>query len=116
MELGFQGKTWLSDIDAILHPSEDFRHPLKVVRADLTVAEKRWVLIPPASRTALTSATSRPRPGHISIAPNDTHRSRRTQSRFRALQVGNQADRRVSSGPRSDCEIRVLSTTSRSTD
>ena len=33
------------DIDALLHPSRAFRHPLDVVRdTDMTVAEKRSVL------------------------------------------------------------------------
>ena len=45
MEQSFQARKTPFDIDALLHPSRAFRHPLDVVRdADLTVAEKRSVL------------------------------------------------------------------------
>jgi hypothetical protein len=45
MEQSFQGKKAPFDIDALLHPSKAFRHPLDVVRdTDMTVAEKRSVL------------------------------------------------------------------------
>lgn len=45
MEQSFQGKKAPFDIDALLHPSRAFPHPLDVVRdPDLTVAEKRSVL------------------------------------------------------------------------
>lgn len=45
MEQSFQGKKTPFDIDALLHPSRAFRHPLDVVRdPDMTVAEKRSVL------------------------------------------------------------------------
>jgi hypothetical protein len=45
MEQSFQARTAPFDIDALLHPSRAFRHPLDVVRdTDMTVAEKRSVL------------------------------------------------------------------------
>jgi hypothetical protein len=45
MEQSFQARKAPFDIDALLHPSRAFRHPLDVVRdADMTVAEKRSVL------------------------------------------------------------------------
>jgi hypothetical protein len=45
MEQSLQSKKAPFDIDALLHPSKAFRHPLDVVRdADMTVAEKRSVL------------------------------------------------------------------------
>jgi hypothetical protein len=45
MEKSFPSRKTPFDIDALLHPSRAFRHPLDVVRdADLTVAEKRSVL------------------------------------------------------------------------
>lgn len=45
MEQSFRGKKAPFDIDALLHPSRAFPHPLDVVRdPDLTVAEKRSVL------------------------------------------------------------------------
>lgn len=45
MEQSFQGKKTPFDIDALLHPSRAFRHPLDVVRdPDMTVAKKRSVL------------------------------------------------------------------------
>lgn len=45
MEQSFQGKKAPFDIDALLHPSKAFRHPLDVVRdPDMTVWEKRSLL------------------------------------------------------------------------
>src|SRR5258708_9427054 len=45
MEQSFQARKIRFDIDALLHPSRAFRHPLDVVRdTDMTVAEKRSVL------------------------------------------------------------------------
>jgi hypothetical protein len=45
MEQSFQARRVPFDIDALLHPSRAFRHPLDVVRyTDMTVAEKRSVL------------------------------------------------------------------------
>jgi hypothetical protein len=45
MEQSFQAKKAPFDIDALLRPSNAFRHPLDVVRdPDMTVAEKRSVL------------------------------------------------------------------------
>jgi hypothetical protein len=45
MEQSFQARKVPFDIDALLHPSRAFRHPLDVVRdTDMTVAEKRSVL------------------------------------------------------------------------
>jgi hypothetical protein len=45
MEQSFQGRKVPLDIDALLHPSRAFRHPLDVVRdPDMTFAEKRSVL------------------------------------------------------------------------
>jgi hypothetical protein len=45
MEQSFQGKKAPFDIDALLHPSQAFRHPLDVVRdPDMTVSEKRSIL------------------------------------------------------------------------
>jgi hypothetical protein len=45
MEQSFQGKKAPFDIDALLHPSRAFHHPLDVVSdPDMTVAEKRSVL------------------------------------------------------------------------
>ena len=45
MEQSFQARKIPFDIDALLHPSRAFRHPLDVVRdTDMTVAEKRSVL------------------------------------------------------------------------
>jgi hypothetical protein len=45
MEQSFQARKAPFDIDALLHPSRAFRHPLDVVRdTDMTVAEKRSVL------------------------------------------------------------------------
>jgi hypothetical protein len=50
MEQSFQAWTGPFDIDALLHPSRAFRHPLDVVwDTDMTVAEKRSVLAPWAS-------------------------------------------------------------------
>jgi hypothetical protein len=52
MEQSFQGKKAPFDIDALLHPSRAFSHPLDVVRdPDMTVAEKRSVLASWASDT-----------------------------------------------------------------
>jgi hypothetical protein len=45
MEQSFQARKAPFDIDALLHPSRAFRHPLDVVRdTEMTVAEKRSVL------------------------------------------------------------------------
>jgi hypothetical protein len=45
MEQSFQARKTPFDIEALLHPSRAFRHPLDVVRdTDMTVAEKRSVL------------------------------------------------------------------------
>jgi hypothetical protein len=45
MEQSFQDKKAPFDLDALLHPSKAFRHPLYVVRdPDMTVSEKRSVL------------------------------------------------------------------------
>jgi hypothetical protein len=45
MEQSFHAGKAPFDIDALLHPSRAFRHPLDVVRdTDMTVAEKRSVL------------------------------------------------------------------------
>jgi hypothetical protein len=45
MEQSFQGKKAPFDIDALLHPSRAFHHPLDVVSdPDMRVAEKRSVL------------------------------------------------------------------------
>ena len=45
MEQSFQARKAPFDIDALLHPSRAFRHPMDVVRdTDMTVAEKRSVL------------------------------------------------------------------------
>src|SRR3981189_1717335 len=45
MEQSFQARKIPFDIDALLHPSRAFRHPLDVARdTDMTVAEKRSVL------------------------------------------------------------------------
>jgi hypothetical protein len=45
MEQNVQARKTPFDIDALLHPSKAFRHPLDVVRdTDMTVAEKRSVL------------------------------------------------------------------------
>ena len=45
MEQSFQVKKASFDLDALLHPSKAFRHPLDVVRdPDMTVSEKRSVL------------------------------------------------------------------------
>ena len=45
MEQSFQDKKAPFDLDALLHPSKAFRHPLDVVRdPDMTVSEKRSVL------------------------------------------------------------------------
>jgi hypothetical protein len=45
MEQSFQGKKAPFDLDALLHPSKAFCHPLDVVRdPDMTVSEKRSVL------------------------------------------------------------------------
>ena len=45
MEQSFQARKVPFDIDALLHPSRAFRHPLDVVRdTDMTVAEKRRCL------------------------------------------------------------------------
>jgi hypothetical protein len=45
MEQSFQARRASFDIDALLHPSRAFRHPLDVVRdTDMTVAKKRSVL------------------------------------------------------------------------
>jgi hypothetical protein len=45
MEQSFQARKTPFDIDALLHPSRAFGHPLDVVRdTDMTVAEKRSVL------------------------------------------------------------------------
>jgi hypothetical protein len=66
MGQSFQDKKAPFDIDALLHPSNAFRHPLDIVRdPDMTVAEKRAVLASwasdacaiesnPALRTATT--------------------------------------------------------------
>ena len=45
MEQSLQTKKTAFNIDALLHPSRAFRHPMDVVRdIDMTVAEKRSVL------------------------------------------------------------------------
>ena len=45
MEQSFQARKIPFDIDALLHPSRAFRHPMDVVRdTDMTIAEKRSVL------------------------------------------------------------------------
>ncbi len=45
MKQNVQARKTPFDIDALLHPSKAFRHPLDVVRdTDMTVAEKRSVL------------------------------------------------------------------------
>jgi hypothetical protein len=45
MEQSFQARKIPFDIDALLHPSGAFRHPMDVVRdTDMTIAEKRSVL------------------------------------------------------------------------
>ena len=45
MEQSFRGRKVPFDIDALLHPSKAFGHPLDVVRyLDMTVAEKRSAL------------------------------------------------------------------------
>jgi hypothetical protein len=45
MEQSFQARKAPFDIDALLHPSRAFRHPLDVVRdTEMTLAEKRSVL------------------------------------------------------------------------
>jgi hypothetical protein len=56
MERRFQPKKTPFEIDALLHPSKAFRHPLDVVRdEDMTVAEKRSVLASWASDACATA-------------------------------------------------------------
>jgi hypothetical protein len=82
MEQSFQARTAPFDIDALLHPSRAFRHPLDVVRdADMTVAEKRSVLAPWAPTHVRSSPTSRcglPQQGMSSITRTSSMRCSRS--------------------------------------
>jgi hypothetical protein len=67
MEQSFQARKAPFDIDALLHPSRAFRHPLDVVRdTDMTVAEKRSVLASWASDAcAIESNPALRAPGNV---------------------------------------------------
>jgi hypothetical protein len=60
MGQSFQDKKVPFDVDALLHPSNAFRHPLDIVRdPDMTAAEKRAVLASWASDACASNPTPR---------------------------------------------------------
>jgi hypothetical protein len=66
MRQTFQDKKTPLDIDALLHPSKAFRHPLDVVRdPDMTVSEKRAVLASWASDACAIEALPAPKTGNV---------------------------------------------------